>query len=307
MTKRSPGTVSLITPSHRGDLERCALSFESIDRHVKSFERHYVIVNDEDLEAFKPFHKGRRVVLPVSQFLPGWLHEFSLFRWRKRRYWWSFRAKPVSGWHIQQLVKIQAVSSLPEDRYCLIDSDITLFRDFDVSTIANPNTLPVHVYRNGVGDHRPNHLKWVEAAHRMLGLEDPVFPADDYIDQIIVWDKSIVNAMIARIEALSGREWAETLCRARNFSEYMIYGTFLSRESSMQELFTITTDSYCRTYWDKEILGKADILGMLESAAPHEIAICIQSFNPTPLSTIRESLKEFDARPAKMPQQLMIA
>lgn len=301
------GTVSLLTPSHRGDIERCALLFESVDRHIKSFERHYVIVNDEDVAAFKPFHQGRRVVLPVSEFLPDWLHEFSLFRWRKRRYWWSFRAKPVSGWHIQQLTKIQAVASLPEDRYCLIDSDITLFRDFDAATIATPHPLPLHVYRNGVGDHLPNHQKWVESAHQLLRLEQPAFPTDDYIDQIIVWDKALINAMIARIEALTGGDWAEALCRNRNFSEYMTFGTFLTRETAMQDRYRITTDSFCRTHWDAKPLSKSDILGMLEAAEPHEIAICIQSFNPTPLATIREALDEFDARPTRTPQWLKTA
>jgi hypothetical protein len=290
------GTVSLLTPSHRGDLARCALLFESVDRHVTSFEKHYVVVNDEDVEAFMPFHRGRRVVLPVSRFLPDWLHEFSLFRWRKRRYWWSFRAKPVSGWHIQQLTKIQAVASLPEDRYCLIDSDITLFRDFDAASIAAPHPLPLHVYRDGVGEHLPNHQTWLESAHRLLQLAPPRFPADDYIDQIIVWDKTLINAMTARIEDLSGVGWAQALCRNRNFSEYLTFGTFLTHEPALRDRFRITTDSFCRTHWDARPLDKSDILRMLDTAEPHEIAVCIQSFNPTPLSIIREALAEFDAR-----------
>jgi hypothetical protein len=307
MTKINQGTVSLITPSYRGDLERSALLFESVDRHVKSFERHYVIVHDEDLDLFKPFHQGRRVVLPVSEFLPKWLREIPHLRWRKRQYWWSFRSMPVSGWHTQQLVKIQAASTLPEDRFCLIDSDNAFFRDFDASTVANPHILPVHVYRNGAGEHRPRHLRWVQTAHQMLGLEEPSFPANDYIDQIIVWDKSIVNAMIGRIEALSGRNWTETLCRVRNFSEYMIYGTFITREAGMEGRFAVTTDSFCRTYWDDESLSKADILTMMDEAAPQEVAICIQSFSPTLVSTIRESLQEFDARPARGAQWLKTA
>jgi hypothetical protein len=246
-------------------------------------------------------------VLPVSDFLPGWLREIPYLRWRKRQYWWSFRSKPLSGWHTQQLVKIQAASSLPEDRYCLIDSDNAFFRDFDVSTIAPPNLLPVHVYRNGAGEHRPRHLAWVQSAHHLLGLEEPTFPADDYIDQIIVWDKSMLKTMIARIETLAGREWAEALSRVRNFSEYMIFGTFALREPEMKDRFKITTDSLCRTYWDDDLLSKTDILSMLDTAAPHEVAICIQSFNRTPLAVIRESLRDFDARPAQPQRQLETA
>jgi hypothetical protein len=306
MSEPNPGTVSLITPSHRRDLERAAMLFDSIDRYVTSFERHYVIVHDEDLDVFKPFHRGRRVVLPVSEFLPQWLHRIPHMRWRGRQYWWSFRAKPVSGWHTQQLVKIKAAASLPEDRYFLIDSDNVFFRDFDVSTVANPNALPVHIYQGGVTNGHPFHVDWVEATHRLLGLEKPVFPTDDYIDQIIVWDKPTVNAMIARIEAVSGRPWDETLCRIRNFSEYTIYGIFTTREMATQRPFKITTDSFSLTEWETTLLSKADIVALLESAA-HEVALCVQSYNPTPLSTIREGLAEFYARHEQTPQRLETA
>jgi hypothetical protein len=278
------------------------LLFESIDRHVKSFERHYVIVHDDDLPLFRPYHRDRRVVLPASDFLPQWLHQVPRLRWRNRQYWWSFRGWPVSGWHTQQLVKIQAAKTLPEDRFCLIDSDNAFFRDFDVMTIGAPNVLPVHVYRNGAGDHRPRHLKWVQNAHNLLGLEEPSFPADDYIDQIIVWDKAIVNAMTARIEERSGRHWAETLCRIRNFSEYMIYGIFITREAALKDRFTVTLDSFCRSYWDDDALGEDNILAMLQSAPPHEVALCIQSFNQTPLTTIRRALQTYDARDIRPPE-----
>jgi hypothetical protein len=302
MITPAAGTVSLITPSYREDLARSALLFDSIDRYVKSFERHYVIVHDADLALFQPFHRGRRVVLPASSFLPRWLREVPRLRWRNRQYWWSLKAWPVSGWHTQQLVKIQAAASLPEHRFCLIDSDNVFFREFDVATVAAPNIMPVHVYRDGAGAHRPRHLKWVQTAHRLLGLEAPHFPADDYIDQIIVWDKSVVNAMTARIEALSRRGWVEMLCRARNFSEYMIYGTFIARQAGLAGSFRITTDSFCRTYWDDDALAEDDVVAMLRSAAPHEVALCIQSFNPTPLSTIARAIRGFEAAPAAAPQ-----
>ncbi|WP_315833827.1 DUF6492 family protein [Bradyrhizobium prioriisuperbiae] len=303
VSKRAPGTVSLITPSHRKDLERATLLIESIDRYVTSFERHYVIVHDEDLDIFKKFHGGRRVVLPVSQFLPPWLHQIPHLRWRGRSYWCSFRAKPVSGWHTQQLVKIKAAASLPEDRYFLIDSDNVFFRDFDVSTVATPNALPVHIYRDGVTTNHTLHVDWVHATHQLLGLEEPTFPTDDYIDQIIVWDKSTVNAMIARIEAVSSRDWDEALCRVRKISEYTIYGIFTMRDIATKPPFAITTDSFSLTEWGSTLLSKADILAMLDSTT-HEVAICIQSYNPTSLATIRESLNEFHARNEQSPRRL---
>ena len=44
--------VALVTPSHRGDVERFALLCDSIDRFVRGYERHYIIVNGEDVPFF---------------------------------------------------------------------------------------------------------------------------------------------------------------------------------------------------------------------------------------------------------------
>lgn len=288
-----PETVGLITPSHRGDLERCALLFDSIDRHVARRGEHYVVVHDEDVGLFARFRTNDRHILPVSDFLPSWLRPVPGLRWRGRRYWWSFKGQPISGWHAQQIVKIQAASTLPEERFCLIDSDNVFFRDFNLSPLARPNPVPMHVYRGGVTTKRPRHQLWIASASRMLGTEQAPLPADDYIDQIIVWDRETVQAMIARIEAVTGRNWVAALCRERDFSEYMIYGSFVANLPSAAGPHRIGTESLCRTYWDNEVLGKQDILGMLCSASPSQAALCIQSFGPTPLATISTSLATF--------------
>jgi hypothetical protein len=63
--------VALVTPSHhRGDVERFALLCDSIDRFVTEYERHYIIVNEDDVAFFARFDGGRRVALPSSRFLP---------------------------------------------------------------------------------------------------------------------------------------------------------------------------------------------------------------------------------------------
>ena len=83
--------VALMTPTYRGDLERFELLCESIDRFVSGYERHYVIVNDDDLPFFARFENSRRTVLPSSRFLPPWLRALPPFISRKgRRTWWSW-------------------------------------------------------------------------------------------------------------------------------------------------------------------------------------------------------------------------
>ena len=298
-----PETVGLITLSHRGDLERCALLFDSIDRHVPGRGQHYLIVDDEDVPHFERFRRPDRQILPISRFLPHWLRPIPAMRWRGRRYWWSLHGKPLSGWHIQQIVKIEAARSLPEERFCLIDSDIYFFRDFDLGTLAQPNPTPLHVHPRGVTQERPRHKLWIATASRLVGTPAPSLPADDYIDQIIVWDRPSVQAMTARIEAVTGRNWVSALCRDRDFSEYMIYGAFVTSTPSMMARHRPTTQSFTRTHWDADALSVSDILAMLHSATDAERAFCIQSFGATPVSTIRTSLDAFYSASAENSKQ----
>ncbi|MDQ0467277.1 DUF6492 family protein [Labrys wisconsinensis] len=290
------GTISLITPSYRGDLARSALLFESVDRHARAFEKHYVIVHDEDLGLFAPFNRGRRQVMPVSRFLPGWLHAMpSFIRPRGRLYWWSLKAWPIRGWHTQQIVKIQAVATLPEERYCLIDSDNCFFRPFDVAALASPNPVPLYGDPGAVQADRPLHAPWLKAAHRLLGLPEPRFPADDHIGQIIVWDQATIRAMTARIEAVTGRGWVEALCREYEFSEYLIYGAFVTNDARRLAATAPTSRSLCRAYWDGETLDEAGLLALLRGSAPDQVAVCVQSFGATPLAAIRASIRAFEA------------
>lgn len=298
-----PETVGLVTLSHRGDLERCALLFDSIDRHVPRRGQHYVIVDDEDVPLFAPYARADRQILPLSRFVPRWLRPIPALRWRGRRYWWSTHGKPISGWHIQQIVKIEAVRSLPEERFCLIDSDIYFFKDFDAAEIADPNPTPFHVHPGGVTEARPRHKLWVATAARLLATPQPSLPADDYIDQIIVWDQATIRAMIARLESVSGRNWVAAMCRDRDFSEYMIYGAFVVTSPAALARHALTGESFTRTHWDADELSVADILAMLRAATPRERAFCIQSFGSTPLATIRTALDTFYSEPLESKQK----
>ena len=52
--------VALLTPTYGRDLELCTLLCESVDRHVTSFSKHYLLVPDCDFELFSHFESDRR-------------------------------------------------------------------------------------------------------------------------------------------------------------------------------------------------------------------------------------------------------
>ena len=266
---------------------------ESVDRHVSSFLRHYLLVPDSDFAIFSRFEGERRSVVPASRLLPGWLRPLPKIVQRKRRqYWWSFRTRPVSGWHVQQVLKIAGTMALPHQRYCILDSDIVFFRDFDLSGLAGPNSVPLLRMPDRLTLNQTRHARWVETAHQLLGLPTPRFPASDFIGHIIFWDRQVVRAMVARIEEVTGRDWIEALCRIREFSEYMLYGYFVQNDAEFSGMHTPSSRTRCVSYWDHLKLDHSGLNRLLGGAAEKDVAFSAASFSGTPVEMIRAAIEE---------------
>jgi len=285
--------VALLTPTYRHDLELCRLLCESVDRHVTSFSTHYLLVPDADASLFAPLASARRVVLPSSWFLPVWLRPMPrLMRRKRRQFWWSLRAWPVSGWHIQQILKIAACIELPSERYCILDSDIVFFRDIDLSRFEAPNPVPLLTRSNEVTANTPRHARWVETSHRLLGLPAPSLPADDFIGHIMFWDQEAVRALAARIEATAGVSWAQALCRVREFSEYMLYGTFVRHEESFSRAHVAVSGTPCVGHRDEAVLDERGLRELLSGASQDEVAFALACCPDIPVAAIRAALKD---------------
>lgn len=285
--------VALLTPTYGRDLELCTLLCESVDRHVKSFSKHYLLVPDCDLALFSHFQSERRTVLPASQFLPAWLRPLPRVIQRKRRqFWWSFRAKPVSGWHVQQLIKIAAAISLPHQRYCILDSDVVFFRDFDLSGFRHPNAIPLLKMRDEVTSQQLEHARWVQTSHELLGLPMPALPASDFIGHILFWDQQTAQAMASQIEKVTGLNWIEALCRTREFSEYMLYGYFVENDAGFSARHTPIPRTQCVSYWDDPKLSRDELTQLLRRADKDDVAFSVASFTGTPVQTIRAVIEE---------------
>lgn len=285
--------VALLTPTYGPDLEICKLLCESVDRHVISFSKHYLLVPDCDVPLFAPLASDHRVIIPASTFLPDWLRPLPRVIQRKRRqFWWSLRAKPVSGWHVQQILKFAAAIALPHQRYCILDSDLVFFRDFDLSRFEYPNAIPLLTMENMVTDDQPRHSRWHETGHQLLGLDTPPLPGHDFIGHLIFWDQQTTRELASRIEATTGRGWIEALCRTHEFSEYMLYGYFVQNDAASAAIHTAVPITPCVSYWDDPTLSKSELKQLLQSANQHDVAFSIASFSGTPVDTIRAAIAE---------------
>jgi Family of unknown function (DUF6492) len=288
--------VALLTPTYGRDLELCTLLCESVDRHVTSFSKHYLLVPDCDLSLFSHFASERREVLPASKFLPKWLRPLPRIVQRKRRqYWWSLRTKPVSGWHVQQYLKIAATISLPYQRYCILDSDVVFFRKFDLSRYEYPNSIPLLNVEDEITSEQIRHARWVETSHELLGLPTPPLPASDFIGHIIFWDQQTTRAMASKIEAVTNLHWVDALCQTREFSEYMLYGYFAQNDARFSGQHTPTRHTPCISYWDQPKLGQHQLNQLLRRARKDDVAFSVASFSETPVQIIRAALDEMQA------------
>jgi len=281
--------VTLVTTSHRKDIERFTLLCDSIDRFVTGYETHYVIVNDDDMSAFSRFNQPSRVVLPCSPLLPAWLKLLPPFLTRKgRRVWWSFRFGPIHGWHAQQLIKIGAVLQLPSQRFCLIDSDNVFFRPFDMAEYAGGDRAPLYCSPKAIEMKAPLHAVWTRSCDRLLGHDATTFPADDYIGNLIVWDKHAIQDMTRAVERVAGKPWPAALCGMRTFSEYLLYGNFVRRSPQHLAAHYVTTDGPVDAYCEDSPLNLAALADLVANTRPSKVALCIQSFSSTPVLLIRE-------------------
>jgi hypothetical protein len=289
-------SIALLTPTYARDIELCTLLCESVDQYVTSFDKHYLLVPDSDYDLFSRFVSDHRTVIPASAFLPTWLRPMPrMFRRKRRQFWWSTRAKPVSGWHVQQILKIAAAMSLPHERYCVLDSDIVFFRDFDLARYQAPNTLPLFRVTNEVTADQASHSRWVETSHRLLGLPVPPLPAPDYIGHIIFWDRGTTRAMVSRIEGTTGRDWVEALCRTRDFSEYMLYGYFVETDATSAPTHSPVASTSCVSYWEAPRLDRAGLNRLFSRAGRDDVAFSVASFSLTPVDVIRAAIMEHTA------------
>ncbi len=283
--------VALITPSYRNDLEQFALLCDSIDRHLNGYKRHYVVVKEDDMPLFAQFNGCRRVVISSSRLLPRWLKLLPFVLRKGRSVWWSFRTKPVHGWHIQQILKIAGALQYPEQRYCLIDSDNVFVHGFDVKAYAGGEKVPLYVEPAAISADAPLHGTWTRNCDLLLGRAEPTaFPADDYVGNVIVWDKQSVLAMTSAIERATGKSWVHALCSTRDFSEYLLYGHFVRKSPPHLATHEITTARLANAYWDDIPLDSAAVTAMVDSTPEPQVALCISSYSHTPVSIIREAV-----------------
>jgi len=282
----SGNAVQLITCSYSGDLEVCRLLCASVDKFAPEDVTHRLYVPKADLPLFADLATSQRVIGAQEDLLPKWLWKVPLPgpKWRarlrlpRRNVYLTPFSLPVRGWIAQQMMKIAATLGSDADIIVHVDSDSAFVRPFTVSCLMADGKTRFHASEESA--ELEAHVPWYAAAGRLLGLPEADYYTTEYIDQIVVWRRTVVEGMAARIEASTGMGWAKALAKTPHLAEYVIYGVFVDQVLGAEAAgLWRQSRSLCHARWTEDFTGPEDEADFVDGVLPEHIACAIQSTN----------------------------
>jgi hypothetical protein len=292
---------AVVTPSYRGDIARCRLLCDSVDRFVVGMSCHYILVEDRDAGLFAGLEGGRRCVIPESALLPGWLRSWpDPTTFGRRRIWTGAGAlarglPPLRGWHAQQLRKLAIARHAAETVLLFADSDVVFLRPYDLaSQVGRAGTRLYRIDHAIAADAAP-HRAWVENAAETLGIAAPPAPSHDYINNLITWRSAHARALLDHVERISGRDWVTAVARRRAFSEWLLYGMFVDQVLGPSAGHAAESAPLAQTFWLRGDITPASLNHELARLPDGAVAIGVQSFIEMPTGLLRDVFERFSA------------
>ncbi len=285
-------TATIITCSFRGDLDVGRLLCRSIDLYASPEFEHHLYVPRRDLPLFANLASPRRRLLTQESLLPSWLVKAPLPgpEWRqrlrlpRRNIYLSPLHGVVRGWIAQQIMKIAASLRAPTEIVVHLDSDAALVQPLHLRDLSRGDEA--RFYARPVSEKLPDHAPWYAEGARLLGLGGADYYDAEYIASLVVWKRSVVEAMSARIAATTGRTWASALAGAKHFSEYVLYGLFAEHALGLETAgLKRQTRSLCLSRWEGAFADAREVDRFVASIEPDQLVCCLQSTIDIPLRT----------------------
>jgi hypothetical protein len=278
-----PLSSALITPSFRLDFERCALLAESVERFVPPHVKHYLVVDRRDVPLFRPLEGPRTRLLVVEDLVPWWLVRVP----RVRRFWFSFRTRPVKNWILQQIVKLSTGNAVSEDVLFFVDSDVFFVAPFDPQTYEREGRVPLFVETGKTGL-IPSNDVWHAVAARLLGLPVEARYDTNFIGNVICWRRENVVKLQQRLETIAKKDWELLVAPLPKFSEYILYGLFASQVLEGQGHYADGVDRTL-THWETRPLSLPELVNLKAKLSPTHHSVMISAKSRTPVSDIRRA------------------
>lgn len=286
-------SLALVTPTYRNDLSLFADLHQSVLLHTEESVKHYVVVPSDDVRLFAEMAGPRCIIVPEESQFPAHYRSVSIVNRMLRplpRIPSHARIaaintkrpfRPIRGWVMQQVLKMELSRHLNVDMVLLVDSDVELVRPLNEAMLCRGGRAMLYRCPRAVDTNLPQHMQWHEVARQLLGLPPAQFPAPDYITSFCVWEPAVLRAMLARIEQVTGRPWMDAITGQRTFSEWTLYGVF-AEEVMKYEKEALTESSLCHSYWGTVPLGIESAVSFLSGMNADDVAVLIQSKTQTP-------------------------
>lgn len=246
-------SITLITPTWRGDLAHFRLLRESLEHSGLSGALHKVVVQSEDLDYFTSFVDHNVEVLSTSEVLPEIVErlrirarsiEHLLGRHLTRQLGSLARISgwpdwpKYTGWHTQQICKLKLAAEACSDYAVVIDSDVVVCPDASPSCfLPEGRGSSVSCYSTWAhsAELSSKVRNWVTQATKLLGTT----PYDGdrinhYFDTPFIFHVPSLNELFRYLEDRYRERWWDVLLKQppRRWSEFATYKAFLALKSS---------------------------------------------------------------------------
>jgi Family of unknown function (DUF6492) len=270
--------IAIVTPSFARDYELCCALNESVLRFVPAPVKHYLFVDRCDVALFRRLEGSRTVVTAIEDILPRGLFKVPF----SKKWWLSISARyPAKGWLIQQLAKLSAPHVLKEHVVVNVDSDVRFIRPVDLALFEDNGKTRMYRKPGGVVAGM-EHVAWHRNVCRLLGVEPDELPMDDYVGNVISWDRRLVLDACARVEAITGLPWHVAYTRGRKVGEQLLYGLYVDKVVGPRSAGVwIDERSWCHTYWGPQALQEADVESFVAALEPDDFAFSIAGYTAT--------------------------
>jgi hypothetical protein len=259
----------MITPSYGPDFARCEILCRSIDLCVPDSIPHLLIVDRRDLAAFSPLQSKRRQIIAVEDLLPWWI-------WRPplaRRWWLNLRGKPIRNWVLQQIVKIQAASTVDADAVLFLDSDVTFIRPFSPHQLEKNGKVAL----TRVAFSSAQHALWRHNAATMVDVDHDQQDIN-YVGNLISWRAEMARALIAHLGKVRHRHWIHEFTSNWQVSEYMVYGTFVEKVIGIEAAGHFPAAMpLIHLSWEYDLGKNVGVDEFFSALKPNHVAVMIHS------------------------------
>jgi len=283
--------IAIVTPSFARDFILARDLNESVMRYLPPDSRHYLIVDRQDLKLFRQLENSRTIVAAVEDIIPWGFFKIS------KRWWFGLQPMmPAKGWLVQQLVKLSAANFVEEPVMVNVDSDVRFIRNVDTSMFMKDGKVRMYRQPNGI---LPGmiHVKWHKNICKLLDVQPESIPTDDYVGNVISWNRKIVIDACKRIESVTGRPWYVDYTRYGSVAEQLTYGLYVDKVIG-QEAAGVWVDerSWCHTYWGPGPLGADDVDTFVAQLQEDDVAFSIAGYTDSAAEVVDRALKLVMAR-----------